>query len=140
LHAFLRPFALEMGVVDAAQIRAASAEAWRMLRRLRAHPLWAELDAAQRWHELPFSILEGERAVHGVIDLVYRAGDGWRIVEFKTDELRPGADLGQHIRTMGYDAQVQRYVRALRRQLGAEVEALLVFLNAGRQVVVVRGA
>ena len=138
LDAFLRPFALEMGVVDAAQIRAASAEAARVLRRLRAHPLWAELDAAPRWHELPFSAMEGGQMVHGVIDLVYRAGDAWRIVEFKTDELRPGADLGLHIKAKGYDAQMQRYVHALRQQSGVEAEALFVFLNVGGQVVVVR--
>jgi ATP-dependent exoDNAse (exonuclease V) beta subunit len=135
LDAFLRPFALEVGVVDEGEIRAALRGARRILRRFRGHPLWAELDAAERWHEVPFSIEEDGQAAHGVIDLLYRAGDSWRIVEFKSDRLRSEAEIWRHIREEGYDEQVQWYVRAFRRQLGAEVEGVLVFLNVGEQVV-----
>ncbi|MGD2179212.1 MAG: 3'-5' exonuclease, partial [Anaerolineae bacterium] len=137
LDAFLRPFALEAGVVDEAEIRAALQEARRLLRRLRGHPLWAELDAAERWHEVPFSIEEGGLAQHGLIDLVYRAGETWRIVEFKSDRLRSEEEIPAHVREKAYDEQVQRYVRAFRRQLGAKVEGVLVFLNVGNRVVIV---
>ena len=137
--ALLRPLALEMGVVDADLIHAAILEATRMLRRFRAHPLWAEMDAAQRWHEVPFSVVEDGRPENGVIDLLYQAGGKYKIAEFKTDRLRTRSvadDLPAHIREKGYDEQVRRYLRAVRQQLGVEAEAIWVFLNVGNQVVV----
>jgi ATP-dependent helicase/nuclease subunit A len=137
LDAFLRPFALEMGVVDEGQVHTAILETRRMLRRFRSHPLWAELDAAQRWHEVPFSIVEDGRPENGIIDLLYRVGEEWTIAEFKTDELRSDADLLAHIRRMAYDDQVRRYTRAVCLQLGVEAEAALVFLNVGNEIAVV---
>jgi ATP-dependent helicase/nuclease subunit A len=137
LDAFLRPFALETGVVDEEQIHASILETRRMLRRFRAHPLWAELDGAQRWHEVGFNIVKDGRLENGIIDLLYRVGESWRIAEFKTDRLRSGADLPAHIREDAYDDQVRRYVWAVRSQLGVEVEGFLVFLNVGGGIAVV---
>ncbi len=143
LESFLRPFALEMGVVSEKELGAAVREATRLLQRFRAHPFWAELDQARRWHELPYSLLEEDslleegRPQHGIIDLLYRAGSQYRIVEFKTDELRAGADLQAHILAQRYDEQVRRYVRAVQAQLGDSVRASLVFLNAGRAIAIV---
>jgi ATP-dependent helicase/nuclease subunit A len=134
--AFLRPFALDTGVVDENLIHAAILETARMLRRFRAHPLWAELDTAQRWHEVPFSVVEDGRLENGIIDLLCRIDGDWRIAEFKTDRLRSGADLSAHVRQEAYDDQVRRYVRAVRRQLGVQAEAIFVFLNAGGQIAV----
>ena len=54
-----------------------------------------------------------------------------------TVRLPAGADLRAHIRRAAYDDQVQRYVRALRLQLGVEAGAFYVFLNVGGQVAVV---
>jgi ATP-dependent exoDNAse (exonuclease V) beta subunit len=136
MEAFLRPLALEMGVVDPDLLHVSIVEVTRLLRRFHGHPLWAELDAAQRWHEVPFSVVEGERPENGVIDLLYRVSAGFRIAEFKTDRLGGEDDLRAHIQREGYDEQVRRYVRAVRLQLGVEVEASWVFLNVGSQVVV----
>ena len=136
LEPFLRPFALEMGVVDEEGIHAAVVEARRMLRRFRAHPLWAEMDAAQRWHEVSFSVVEDGRPVNGIVDLLYRTGETWMIAEFKTDRLRSAEDLS-HIREKAYDEQVRRYARAVGWQLGVEVKATLVFFNVGSEVAVV---
>jgi len=137
LTSFLRPFALEAGVVDEEQIHASIQETARMLRRFQAHPLWAELDAAQRWHEVPFSIVEDGRPENGIIDLLYCIGKDWKIVEFKTDELRSAAELDSHIQQKAYNDQVRRYVSATHTQLGVEIEAVLVFLNVGGDIAVV---
>ena len=137
LASFLRPFALDMGVVDDGEIHAAIVEAKRMLRRFHAHPLWAEMDAAQRWHEVGFSIIEDGRPAHGIVDLIYRVGETWRIAEFKTDRLRSDESLQSHIQEEGYAEQVWRYARGVSLQLGTAVEAGLVFLNVGTEVVVV---
>ncbi len=137
MEAFLRPFALEMGVVDEGEIHEANLQAQRLLRRFRAHPLWAEMDAAQRWHEVPFSIEDGGQLKRGVIDLLYRVGGMWKIAEFKTDRPRPGVDLPTHIRNEEYDKQVARYKRAVRLLCGEDVEATIVFLNVSGGVAVV---
>jgi ATP-dependent helicase/nuclease subunit A len=137
LETFLRPFALEMGVVDEAEVHVAVVEAKRLLRRFRAHPLWAKLDAAQRWHEAGFSIVEDGQPVNGIVDLLYRAGETWEVAEFKTDELRSSADLNAHIQRKGYDEQVRRYARAVGLQLGVKMEASLVFLNVSNKIAVV---
>jgi ATP-dependent helicase/nuclease subunit A len=136
LEPFLRPLALEVGIVDPDLLHASIVEVTRMLRRFRAHPLWAELNAAQRWHEVPFSVAEDGRPENGVIDLLYRVGGDYRIAEFKTDRLGAEGDLRAHIRQEGYDEQVRRYLRAVRLQLGVEAEASWVFMNVGNQVVV----
>jgi ATP-dependent exoDNAse (exonuclease V) beta subunit len=117
-------------------VRASVLGAVRMLRRFRAHPLWAEMDAAQRWHEVPFSVMEGSRPENGIIDLLYRVGGNLKIAEFKTDQLRADDNLCVHIQQERYDEQVRRYLRAVDLQLGVEAEAIWVFLNVGSQVVV----
>jgi len=137
LAPFLRPFALQLGVVDDAEIHAAIVEAKRMLRRFRAHPLWAEMDAAQRWHEVGFSIVEDGRPATGIVDLIYRVDEAWRIAEFKTDRLRAKESVQRHIQAEGYAEQVRRYARGAGLQLRMAVEAALVFLNVGTEVVVV---
>jgi ATP-dependent exoDNAse (exonuclease V) beta subunit len=137
LASFLRPLALEMGLVDSDLVHEAVLETTRMLRRFRAHPTWAVLDAAERWHEVPFSVLTDGQPENGVIDLLYRAERRVGIAEFKTDRLRAGDDLRAHILEKGYDEQVRRYLGAVRQQLDIEAEAMWVFLNVGSQVVVV---
>ena len=62
--------------------------------------IWREAQASGDLHvEVPFAVLletwagpENGRGVvlRGVIDLVYRAADGWRIVDYKTDRVEGG--------------------------------------------------
>jgi ATP-dependent exoDNAse (exonuclease V) beta subunit len=137
LDALLRPIALEAGVVDEKLLHAAIRETARLLRRFRAHSLWTELNAAQRWHELPFSVKEDERPQNGKIDLLYLRSGEWGIAEFKSDRLDSGTNLLDHIREEGYDDQVLRYMRAVRSLLSVEVQALLVFLNISNDVEVI---
>jgi ATP-dependent exoDNAse (exonuclease V) beta subunit len=137
MEPFLRPHALEMGVVDEGEIHNAVSRTQRLLRRFRAHPLWAEMDGAQRWHEVPFSIEDGGQIKRGVIDLLYRAGGVWKIAEFKTDRPRPGVTLTTHIQNEEYDKQVHRYKRAVRLQCGVEAEATIVFLDVDAGIAIV---
>lgn len=122
---FLRPFALEAGLTDLAEIHAAVQECRRLLERLRAHPLHAELDSAERHHEVPY-FTKNER---GIIDLLYRTGNGWYIIDFKTDELRSEEEARTAARAKGYDRQAARYVRAVADQIRVQAKARLVFLN-----------
>ena len=126
LEARLRPMAWELGLTQAATIHAALREAGRLLERLHAHPLFAEIDqCAERYHALP-CLLDG---LPGTIDLLYRLPVGWTVADFKTDELRDDAALAEVL--PGYRKQLARYASALAQQLNlpGQPRALLVFLN-----------
>jgi ATP-dependent helicase/nuclease subunit A len=123
--AFITPFALESGLTDQAEIRATIRAVERLLTRFRAHPLWAEINTAERYHEVPYT-LPGDR---GIIDLLYRTETEWVIADFKTDELRTESEAESTIQRHGYDQQVQRYANAVAAQLGTRPKLVLVFLQ-----------
>lgn len=105
-----------------------------MLERLRAHPLFTELDSAReaRHHEVSYC-LEEER---GIIDLLYCINSTWHIIDFKTDEVRSGDEARETIRRAGYDVQVARYARAIENQLQVKAKTRLVFLNVNSSIAI----
>jgi ATP-dependent helicase/nuclease subunit A len=129
---FLRPFALEAGLIGAEEIHIVVREARRLLERLRAHPLYAELNAAERHHEVPYYTPQGR----GIIDLLYHFQNGWCIIDFKTDRLRSEAEARAAIRANRYDQQVAHYARALADQAGVQAKTRLVFLNLDHQLTI----
>jgi ATP-dependent helicase/nuclease subunit A len=126
-ESFLRPFALESGLTDEAEIHAAIQESRRMLERLHAHALFNELDSAERHHEVPYYLSDPDG--RGIIDLLYRNASGWYIIDFKTDEVRSEEEARETIRRAEYDRQMARYARAAANQLGVQAKTRLVFLN-----------
>jgi ATP-dependent exoDNAse (exonuclease V) beta subunit len=124
---FLWPFALEAGLTDRAEIQATINEVRRLLRRFQAHPLCAEIEKADRWHEVPYA----RPGDNGVIDLLYRSGAEWIIVDFKTDEVRSIAEMRETIEREHYVEQVQRYIDAITLQIGQRPRGRLVFLRVG---------
>jgi ATP-dependent helicase/nuclease subunit A len=127
---FLWPVALEMGLTDHAEIQATINAARRLLRRFQVHPLRAEIDQAERWPEVPYALPDDT----GAIDLLYRSGDIWTIVDFKTDEVRSSAELRETVERQHYAEQVRRYVEAVTSQIGQRPRARLVFLNVGGEI------
>ena len=70
------------------------------------------LHADERYTEVPFSYaIEAKsgqtKITHGVIDLAYRRGDTWEIVDYKTDPVDDPAEL-----TARYHQQLTAYARA----------------------------
>jgi ATP-dependent helicase/nuclease subunit A len=124
---FLWPFALEAGLTDRTEIQATINEVRRMLRRFQTHPLCAEIAQADRMHEVPYA-LPGDT---GVIDLLYRSGDAWTIVDFKTDEVRTITEMRETIEREQYAEQVRRYMDALTLQIGQRPRGCLIFLRVG---------
>ncbi len=60
----------------------------RLLNELRRHPLYAEMAGAdERHHELPYTT-PATGAPAGQIDLLFRRGETWTLVDFKTDRIR----------------------------------------------------
>jgi ATP-dependent helicase/nuclease subunit A len=129
---FLRPFALESGLTDEAQIRTAIQGSRRMLEHLRAHPLFNELEAAERHHEVPYYLSDPDG--RGIIDLLYRSASNWCIIDFKTDEVHSEEEARDTIRRAGYDRQLARYAEAIEKQLKIQAKTRLVFLNVDGEV------
>ncbi|MDO9300723.1 MAG: 3'-5' exonuclease, partial [Anaerolineales bacterium] len=127
---FLKPFALESGLTDEAEIHAAIQESRRLLERLHAHPLFTELDSAERHHEVRYDLPDGR----GIMDLLYRTEAGWFIIDFKTDEVRSESEAQSAISQNGYDRQVARYAEAIENQLKVKTKTRLVFLNMNGEV------
>ena len=155
--AFLRPFALEAGLIDPGEIHTALGDARRLLQRLRDHPLYAELDRAERHHEVPYftPAARGAEASRGVIDLLCRLDGRWRVIDFKTDYAASEDEARLLIRQNDYDGQAQRYVQAVQDLLGfstssklnvetphqsvsatRDVDARLVFLNVAGKLAI----
>lgn len=127
LEARLRPLAWEMGLTEAATIRTALRETRGLLERLRAHPLFAEIEsAAERQHGVPCVLDNGQM---GTIDVLYRLPAGWVVADFRTDELRDEAGLNRVLPS--YQRELAGYAGAVARQLNLPrpPRALLVFLN-----------
>jgi hypothetical protein len=137
---FLHPFALEAGLTDPAAIETALKRVSILLARFQTHSLHAQLSAAERHHEMPFSLPVDNRMHSGIIDLLFRITPDmpWTIAEFKTDRLPQGLDLKQHAASKGHLRQVDIYKQAVGRLVGTTPEALLIFLNVGQSVQVLR--
>lgn len=91
----------------------AASDILAMLRSFRSSELWQEIESADEvYTEVPVGILEEEPGdvpvlVRGKIDLIYRRGSSWTIVDFKTDV---DASTGQlPLELSHYARQVQRY-------------------------------
>lgn len=130
---FLRPFALESGLTDPEVIHAAYQESRRLLERFHAHPVFIEMDAAERYHEVPY-FLPDDR---GVIDLLYRTRVGWFLPDFKTDRANSDSDAMAIVHDNGYDAQVARYTRAVADLLQIQVKTRLIFLNVSDHLAII---
>ncbi len=133
---FLYPHALDAGLTDPTEIGNAMQTARRLLSRFRAHPLWAEMDAAERHHEVPY-VRAGTHGERGIVDLLYRADGRWTVAEFKTDRLAGAGAVQRQIEAEGYGEQVARYVAAVEQLLGERPRALLIFLQVDGAVQVV---
>ncbi len=83
----------------------------------------------ESYFEMPFSWDWDGMPVHGTIDLVYRIGQAWRVVDFKTDDVR-GRPVEQS--ASRYLSQLALYREAVKRATGATPEASLVFLRVGK--------
>jgi ATP-dependent helicase/nuclease subunit A len=97
--------------------------------RLLQHPRIAEARAAEAagkrvWREVPVSLrLDNDETVpqlvDGQVDLAYETGDGWVIVDFKTDiEIASAQDA--------YKQQVAFYVEAVQRATGQKATGVLL--------------
>ncbi|MGA9348020.1 MAG: UvrD-helicase domain-containing protein [Anaerolineae bacterium] len=117
------------GLTDRGQLADAVRQSRRLLLRFQAHPLYWEMDSAdRRLHEVPYSLVVDGHIESGIIDALYFGGqESWRLVEFKTDDLRDENELREGVEK--YIPQMRRYARAMESLLGQEPRAMLCFLG-----------
>ena len=115
--------------LDSAQLEQIADDVSEMLERFDASPLARELrEADSSWFELPFAFDWERVSVHGAIDLVYRLGPDWHVVDFKTDRI-DGRDLADV--AAPYLTQLGLYGQAVARATRVIPELALCFLRSG---------
>ena len=103
-----------------------------MLDLLDASPLAATLrdPGTRAYFELPFSWDWDGVPVHGTIDLAYEFGGAWRLLDFKTDDVR-GEVLAGRRGPVYTSRSWPSTPPALERATGRPPEAGLLFLRTG---------
>ncbi len=81
------------------------------------------LDADEVYFEFPFAFKEGVGITQGFIDVVYRKGDQWTIIDYKTN--LEGKNLDEK-----YKSQLDIYKKALKLTLGFDADAKIYHINA----------
>jgi ATP-dependent helicase/nuclease subunit A len=109
-------------------------EAEKLLGRFQEHDVFLEIDAAsERMHEIPYTRPHPTwGSDSGRIDLLYRVNGAWRLIDFKTDEIRDDDDLANALNE--HRPQVGRYAEAVQQLLGETPQAALCFLDAMGEV------
>ncbi|HUW15065.1 MAG TPA: hypothetical protein VM537_35430, partial [Anaerolineae bacterium] len=127
--------AREYGIANLEQLADAARRTRKLLTRFQADALFEEMDGAdRRLHEVPYSRTVDGRVENGIIDALYLRDGSWTLVEFKTDEVRDGADLERLLEEEDYLAQAQRYVAAVQHLLGQRPRSILCLLNYAGEV------
>ncbi len=134
--AFIRPFALEIGLVSEGEVRSAVRETARLVSRFQDQTIFAYLDLAERYHEVPYSVDLDGQTDSGFIDLLARStpDEPYQLYDFKTDQLRADTDLMRYADHEGYIDQIRRYVRAVAGIIKQRPQTTIIFLNVGGEV------
>jgi ATP-dependent exoDNAse (exonuclease V) beta subunit len=127
-----RVVAMELGVavheaLERGDATGLEGKAREMVERALASELMARVGKADEvYRELPFTMVTDAGLMEGKMDLLFREGNRWTLVDYKTDA-RPEPEK--------YRAQMAAYAEALERTAGVRVsETLLYFLGTGKIV------
>jgi ATP-dependent exoDNAse (exonuclease V) beta subunit len=128
LISLLESLALAAGLATQEQRVEAIRRVRGLIERFCDHPLRAEIQSAdERHHEAPYSRMNGAYAETGYIDLLYRTGDVWHVVDFKTDSIRSSSEREELIAL--YTRQISRYANAVHTLLGQVPQLRICFLD-----------
>jgi ATP-dependent helicase/nuclease subunit A len=102
--------------VESTDLRPHIDQALEVVERVSKAEFWREAQSAIECHvEAPFAILESgpggvPQVVNGVIDLIYKPAEGWRLLDYKTDQTRDTERLRNR-----YSSQIELYQTAWSR-------------------------
>jgi ATP-dependent exoDNAse (exonuclease V) beta subunit len=92
--------------VEEPQLRAVIDEALDTVETVARADFWAAAQSSTHVVEAPFIVRHSESTFHsGVIDVLHETGNGWRVIDYKTDASLAGGDK--------YATQLERYKQAL---------------------------
>jgi len=118
------------GIADARQLADAIRQSRRLLLRFLSHPLYREMDQAdRRLHEVPYSLEVDGRIESGIVDALYLQEGAWTIVEFKTDRVKDEADFERLLKEKDYVNQAHRYIAAMEQLTGQRPRCILCMFN-----------
>ena len=128
----LESLTLDAGLATDEQRVEAVRRVRELIGRFCTHPLREEIEHAdERHHEVPYTRMNGNRSETGYIDLLYRKGDEWFVVDFKTDVIRSEEQYKELVGK--YSKQLERYASAIKQLLGQDAKLSICFLdNNGR--------
>jgi hypothetical protein len=87
-----------------------------------------EAAGGSHWREVYVGVPHGQAVLEGYVDLLYRGPEGLVIVDYKTDQWRGEADLGDKVSR--YRVQLEAYATAVAAVTGEDVSGLkLLFLH-----------
>ncbi|RPJ69351.1 MAG: hypothetical protein EHM24_18845 [Acidobacteria bacterium] len=133
--------------VETPELRPFISEGLDLVEAILRAPFWAEVRGAEAVHvEVPFAVrVEAGRSlgdgdvasvptvVQGVIDLAYRARDGWRILDYKTDRLPSYDPSCDGIVLARHGGQLAQYRAAWEQVTGEPVRREgIVLVRGGR--------
>ncbi len=134
LQQFLERSALELGFLELEQRKRVVFKAKVYFKRLQEHPVYVEINqASRRYHEVPYELQDEPQNERGRLDVLYQTERGWKIVDFKTDQLASLADLDEKRRS-DYRTQLLRYQNSVFQQLKEMPVAQFCFLNCGDSI------
>lgn len=124
----LDSYAWQLGVVDERQRSYAVQEAHKLIDRMLRSEVYAWLVAAEPvYRELPFVYRTDKRIIHGVLDVLFRRGDGdkgWAVLDYKTSYVNGyQSSNDKHLvedHARRFHLQVGVYAAAAQQQLKAE--------------------
>jgi ATP-dependent exoDNAse (exonuclease V) beta subunit len=113
-----------------------AADAADLAQRVRDLPGLAAIGAADVvYREVPFVYRAGGQVLDGRIDLAYRVGGSWTVIDFKTARLASEDEARSR-----YGDQLRRYRTALAALTGQPVKASLCLVRTGELVTVEEAA
>jgi ATP-dependent exoDNAse (exonuclease V) beta subunit len=134
LKPLLKKIAINEGISEKTLRDRTVSKAIALLERLKSHPVFTEIDtAAERFHELPYSELINGFPQTGYMDLLYKLGDKWKLIDFKTDAIF--SEVQKNQLRQEYSIQANRYRDALHSQIGINPNVRICFLDDQGKVV-----
>ncbi|MEO1166282.1 MAG: 3'-5' exonuclease, partial [Chloroflexota bacterium] len=130
IDAILRSYAWQQNITDSAQVEDAVRRAHNLLEKFQQSKLYQRISTtraenAPYYPELPFIYRTDKRIIHGVIDLLFKHGDEWHLVDYKTSTVRGGyANIKSHAQR--YHLQVGVYAAAARQELQQQTPRVFI--------------
>jgi len=129
LNEWLESRALSEGATRE-EVRAIVRRSSRLLHRFRSHGLYDQMARAQRrMHEVPYSIPTPAGSDSRLIDALFKDGELWTIVEFKSDYFPMNLTPDHEDRLERYRNQLRAYGEALQAIMNVTPRQVLCLLN-----------